>query len=274
MKIKFVKTEGGGNDFILIDRIKQNTGNIDWSKLVLPMCRRKYGVGADGVLVLEGSPKYDFTMRIFNPDGSEVQMCGNGARCSAYYYFKEKKVNSVKFSTLAGILKAAAGSNKHVKLSLTDPVETKLDILIKIDEHEMSVSYINTGVPHVVVEADRLEDLDVENLGKSIRYNEAFAPEGTNADFVKITGKSSIEIRTYERGVEAETLACGTGVVASAVIESLKNRVKPPVSVMTKGGENMKVYFKQSQDEDLISRVYDVKLEGKVNQVFAGEISL
>lgn len=274
MKIKFVKTEGGGNDFVLIDRIKRNTDNIDWSKFVPSICRRKHGVGADGVLVLEENPKYDFTMRIFNPDGSEVDMCGNGARCAAFYYFNEKKVNSVKFDTMAGILKAEAGKNKLIKLSLPDPAETKLDILIKVDGHDMSVSYINTGVPHVVVETDRLVDLDVEKLGRGIRHNEEFAPLGTNADFVKVTGKSSIEVRTYERGVEAETLACGTGVVASAVIESLKHRVTPPVNVRTKGGEDMKVYFKQSKKEDLISRVYDIKLEGKVNQVFEGEVEL
>jgi diaminopimelate epimerase len=274
MKINFIKTEGGGNDFVLIDRINNSSEDISWNKFVPGICARKHGVGADGVLVLENHPQCDFTMRIFNPDGSEVEMCGNGARCCAFYYFKKENVDTTKFNTLAGIMQAESGTNKRVKLSLPDPIEIRLDMLIKLDTNELSVSSINTGVPHVIVETERLETIDVNDLGRKIRYNEEFSPKGTNVDFVEATGKSSIEVRTYERGVEEETLACGTGVVASAVIESLKGRVAPPVNVKTRGGEIMKVYFKQSDKEDLISRVYDVKLEGKANIVFEGEIEL
>lgn len=270
MKIDFVKIEGAGNDFILIDRINKGADNINWSKFVPLMCKRKLGIGADGALVLEKHPEIDFTMRIFNPDGSEVEMCGNGARCAAFYFFKKENVNTVKFNTLAGTMKAEAVKDNSVKLSLPPPKDIRLDILV----NEMRVSYINTGVPHVVVETEKLETLDVENSGRAIRYNEEFAPHGANADFVQVTGESSIEIRTYERGVEEETYSCGTGVVASAVIESLKGRVTPPVTVKTRGGENMRVYFKQNEQEDLISKVYDVKLEGKVNQVFEGTIDV
>ncbi len=275
MRINFIKTEAGGNDFILIDRIEKDVDNkIKWSGYVRSMCARKHGVGADGVLLLEKHPKYDFTMRIFNPDGSEVEMCGNGARCSAYYFFNKSGTSKVKFDTLAGIMIAESGKENMVKLSLPAPTETELDIMIKLEESEMSVSYINTGVPHVVVNTEKLEGLEVEKLGRAIRHNERFLPQGTNADFVQVTGKSSLEVRTYERGVEEETLACGTGVVASAVIESLRGRVTPPVSVKTMGGEIMKVFFKQTKDEDLISRINDVKLEGKVNQVYEGKIEI
>jgi diaminopimelate epimerase len=274
MKLKFVKTEGGGNDFILVDKIGRSDKNINWSKVIPYLCTRKHGIGADGVLVLEGSLNHDFTMRIFNPDGGEVEMCGNGARCSAYYYALKKEVEETGFDTKAGVMKSQIGKGGQVKLSLPSPTQTELDFLIDLNDRELGVSYINTGVPHVVVETDRLDDVDVQELGRSIRYHGRFAPQGTNANFVEVAGKSSLRVRTYERGVEEETLACGTGAVASAVIQSLRGKVKPPVKVKTRGGEVMKVYFKQSDKEDLISRIYDVKLEGPVSQVFKGEIEI
>jgi diaminopimelate epimerase len=274
MKLDFIKTEAAGNDFVLIDRIGADSNKPDWNSVVPEICTRKKGVGADGVLIIEDHPNCDFTMRIFNPDGSEVDMCGNGARCSAYYYFKKTGTGKAKFSTLAGIIWAEKGTADRVRLTLTPPTGIKLDVLIKMEENELSVSYINTGVPHVVVESERLDQVDVERLGRSIRYNEAFAPQGTNADFVNIIDGSNIEVRTYERGVEEETLACGTGVVACAIVESLKGKVTSPVNVKTRGGEVMVVYFKQTDKEDLISRVNDVKLEGNVHQVYTGEIEV
>ncbi|MFC2061854.1 diaminopimelate epimerase [Elusimicrobiota bacterium] len=274
MNSKFTKVEAGGNDFILIDRIKAASSDIDWSKAVQSLCKRKTGIGADGVLLLEKDAEHDFVMRIFNPDGQEVEMCGNGARCSAYYYSLKENADNVNFSTIAGIMRAEIGANKMVKLSLPDPTGTEIDILIKLEDKEMSVSYINTGVPHVIVETDKIDALDVEKMGRSIRYNERFAPEGTNADFVQVTGKSSLDVRTYERGVEEETLACGTGVIASAVIESLRGKVSPPVKVKTRGGEILKVYFSKKDEEDLLTRVYNIKLEGKVNRVYEGQVDI
>jgi diaminopimelate epimerase len=270
VEIDFVKTEAGGNDFILVD-MTEKSGNISWTKTVPGLCVRKKGIGADGVLVLEDCENCDFTMRIFNPDGSEVEMCGNGARCSAYYFAQKKKVRKVRFNTRAGIMKAETGKDS-VMLSLPSPSQAELDFLIKLNDRELGVSYINTGVPHVVVETDRLEDINVVDIGKAIRHHPKFAPQGTNADFVQVSGKSSLRVRTYERGVEDETLACGTGVIACAVIESLRGKVKPPVKVLTRGGEQMKVYFRQSEQEDLISRIYDIKLQGTVRQVFKGTV--
>jgi len=274
MKLEFVKLEGGGNDFILFD-MRNTDKDLKWNKIVAEVCKRKHGIGADGVLLIEDEPGVDFRMRIFNPDGGEAEMCGNGARCCALYYARTKGVSEMKFNTMAGMMKAEMGKNSQVKLSLPSPTQTRLDILLKLaDKKEMGVSFINTGVPHVIVETNKLEDIDVNGLGRQIRYHNEFAPAGTNADFVEVTGEHSLKIRTYERGVEEETLACGTGVIASAVISSLKGRVTPPVEVLTRGGEKMKVYFKQSESEDLLSRVNDVKLEGKVNRVFSGSIEL
>jgi diaminopimelate epimerase len=274
MKIDFVKIEGSGNDFILIDSIKKELSGIDWGKTVPVLCDRKFGVGADGVLLLESHSSCDFTMRIFNPDGSEVEMCGNGARCSAYYFLKKEKKENISFNTIAGVMRAEGNEDGRVRLSLPDPTKAEMDIFIKLPQSEIGVSFINTGVPHVVVETSHLDAVEVEKMGRMIRNHNRFAPEGTNVDFVMVTGESSLEVRTYERGVEEETLACGTGVIASAAIESLKGKVVPPVTVKTRGGDILKVYFTLAEHEDLLSRIRDVKLEGKVNLVFKGQIDL
>lgn len=274
MMIDFVKMQGTGNDFILIDRTDSNSDVIKWKKLVIGMCERKIGIGADGVLVIERSKNNDFLMRIFNPDGSEVDMCGNGARCAAYYHFIKDKTEQTVFETLAGVMKAELSGKDNVRLILPDPEDTRLDILIRIETGELSVSYINTGVPHVIVETDKLDDMDVNNIGRAVRFNDEFAPDGTNVNFVKVTGESSLEVRTYERGVEEETLACGTGVIAAAVIEALRGKVTAPVSVQTNGGDILKVHFNISDGEELSSRIYNVKLEGSAEVVYKGRVEL
>ncbi len=245
---------------------------MDLQEFAKYVCRRKISVGGDGLLFLEDSKKADFKMRIFNPDGSEVDMCGNGARCVGYYFADKEDKREVKFETGAGIMKAEVTGKEMIGLNMGAPTETKLDILININGQQISCSYINTGVPHVIVETEKLEDTEVDKLGRAIRYNNEFTPEGTNVDFVRVTGKSSIKIRTYEKGVEAETMACGTGVAASAIIQSLKVKVKPPVEVTTRGGDIMKVRFSQSNKEDLISKINNMVLEGPAKLVFSGEI--
>ncbi|MFC2048908.1 diaminopimelate epimerase [Elusimicrobiota bacterium] len=274
MKRKFVKVEGGGNDFILFDMLDIEEKAVKWKKYVPAMCERKKGIGADGVLILERDLKNNFRMRIFNPDGQEVEMCGNGARCCAYYYCLKENIDSMRISTIAGVMSAAVKKNRIVQLNLPSPTETELDILINVNGREMGVSFINTGVPHAVIETKKIEDIDVNKLGRGIRYNRRFAPNGTNADFVQVTGPSSLKVRTYERGVESETLACGTGVVASAIIETLKERVTAPVSIKTRGGEIMKVYFNITEKDDLLSRINNVRLEGKVKLVYKGTVEL
>ncbi|MEA3506914.1 MAG: diaminopimelate epimerase [Elusimicrobiota bacterium] len=271
MAYRFTKVEGAGNDFVLVDNM-EGKYKINLPEFTRAVCPRKTSIGADGLLVLEKSKKADFKMRIFNPDGSEVDMCGNGARCCGYYFADKDEKKEVRFETLSGMMKAEVTGKDMIGLYMGPPTKIKLDMLINIDKNQMSCSYINTGVPHVIVETDKLEDTEVDKLGRAIRYNNEFAPEGTNADFVRVTGKSDITIRTYERGVEAETRACGTGAVASAIIQSLRGKVKSPVKVTTRGGDLMKVHFTQSDKEDLISKINNVVLEGPARLVFSGEI--
>ena len=269
--IRFTKLEGGGNDFILVDNRGVRGGKTGWDERSIKLCARKTGIGADGVLLLQDHRNSDFMMRIFNSDGSEAEMCGNGARCAAYYYYLETNKKKVKFITLAGIMKSSIKPGGVVNLLLPAPTGTELNRLINIEGKQMSVSFINTGVPHAVVETSRLEEIDVKKTGRQIRYNEAFAPAGTNVNFVTVKAPGLLEIRTYERGVEDETLACGTGVTASAIISALKEKTSLPVRVKTRGGLVMTVYGNISASDDLLSRVNDVRLEGHVSKVFSGE---
>jgi diaminopimelate epimerase len=208
-------------------------------------------------------------MRIFNPDGSEAQMCGNGSRCAALYA-KEKKMAGARMTidTLAGTLEASV-KDDTVKVRLTDPKEIKWNLCLMIDKCPYKLSFADTGVPHVVHFVDDLDKVNVKELGSHLRYHKEFAPAGTNADFVKVLDKHSIRIRTYERGVEDETLACGTGAVASAIISAESEKMSSPITVHTRGGESLKVYF-----EIVDGNFRDTYLEGRAELVFEGEIGV
>jgi diaminopimelate epimerase len=260
-KIKFTKMVASGNDFVVINYNLRFT-NYGLRSLAKLICDRKYGVGADGLLVLEKSRIADIKMRIFNPDGSEPSMCGNGARCVALYLSQSHKVTKspVKIETRAGIINSAV-KGENVKIKLTDPKNIKLNIPIKINNRPLRVNFINTGVPHTVIFVEGLDKIDVANIGRQIRYHPKFKPAGTNVDFVEVLGKNSIRLRTYERGVEDETLACGTGAVASALITDYRK-----INVHTKSGEILKVYFKQEKN-----KFSDVWLEGKAQVVYKGD---
>ena len=201
-----------GNDFVVIER-SQNPAINNPRILARSICDRKFGVGADGLLLLEKSKIADVRMRIFNPDGSEAKMCGNGARCSVLYIGRR----NTELETKAGIIQSQLKGNS-VKIKLTEPKDLKLNLPIKVNNRTLQVNFINTGVPHTVIFVADLDKIDVINLGRQIRFHKRFAPQGTNVDFVEALSNKSIKIRTYERGVEDETLACGTGVVASALI--------------------------------------------------------
>lgn len=259
--IKFTKMVAAGNDFIIAELRAKNSELREVAKKI---CGRRYGAGADGLLLLEKSKKADFRMRIFNPDGSEPAMCGNGLRCAALYAHKNKIApRKMKIETLAGIQEAEVKDN-IVKLKLSNPHGARLDMPVEIDKKKVAVHFINTGVPHAVLFVDKIDAVDVARLGRFIRNHPLFMPDGTNTDFVKAQKGSSISVRTYERGVEDETAACGTGAVASAIISSLVKKVKPPVKVKTRSGETLKVDFKRA---DII---YDVYLEGPARVVYNG----
>ncbi len=269
MKIDFTKAQAAGNDFIIVDNTAGAvTGKIeDLGRFAKFACKRKYSLGADGLLVLEDSAAADFKMRIFNPDGSEVTMCGNGIRASALYAYSRKWCSlSMKIETGAGILEASI-NGEAVRVKMTPPNNIELDRNIGAGKTIINVHVLNTGVPHAVHFVDDVEKYPVTEMGGKIRYHKVFEPDGTNANFVQISGKSAIKVRTYERGVEDETLACGTGVVASAVVSHLANGIQPPVSAVTKSGDVLTVHFKKERDA-----FSDVYLEGKAHIVFKGEV--
>ena len=258
---------GSGNDFILIDHRKPFLKEDGLKDFIRKACRRRISVGADGLILIEPSKKADFKWRFYNADGSEAEMCGNGGRCVARFaYLKGIAGPSLTFETLAGILSAQV-IGERVKLELTKPFGLKLDETLLLDGEEKIFSSINTGVPHAVLFVEDLEALDILRLGRAIRYHSAFAPNGTNADFVRLEKNSQLSVRTYERGVEDETLACGTGVVASALIAGFKGMVKSPVSVRTMGGEVLLVHFETEGKE-----VKRVLFEGDVHIIYEAEM--
>ena len=260
---------GAGNDFVVIDA--QN--GLNYKALTIKVCDRTEGIGADGLLVLEKSRKADYRMRILNADGSEAQMCGNGVRCLASYVVRNKKPKKKLFSieTLAGIILAQAqGEIANVRLS--DPKDYEPDIPLTIHGRNIHVHYLNTGVPHTIIFVDQLEKIDVSQIGSLIRYHRRFQPRGTNANFVEQLGPSLVSVRTYERGVEDETKACGTGSVACAIVGYLKshprvqNQQKAAMKVKTRGGEILEVTF----DIDK-GRVSNVWLKGSAKFIAEGK---
>src|SRR4030042_2658964 len=214
---EFWKRSGSGNDFILIDNRDGRIADEAMGPLVKRVCRRRESVGADGVIFVTQSGAFDFAWRFFNADGGEAEMCGNGGRCVApFAYLKGIAGPSLKFETLAGILSAQV-DGKRVKLEMTKPFGLKLDETLLIDGKKQIFSSINTGVPHAVLFVEDVEGLDIVQIGRALRYHSHFSPSGTNANFIRLETGSKLSIRTYERGVEEETLACGTGAVAAAL---------------------------------------------------------
>lgn len=267
--VKFLKMEGSGNDFIIVSAAALKA--VDVSKLARLVCDRRYGVGADGLLVLGTSKKADVSMRIFNADGSEAEMCGNGARCAALYASKKNK-KKLTIETQAGLLSVRIGKS-NIALKMTSPFDLRRGLLLNVAGQTYEADYINTGVPHAVIEVDDVERVDVKALGGLIRRHDVFLPAGTNVDFIKILASDYLVLRTYERGVEDETLACGTGSVASAIMAVLKARDKNKqldkaykIRVMTRSGEALYVYFKLKDD-----KISDVWLQGRARIVFKGE---
>jgi diaminopimelate epimerase len=267
MKIPFMKMSGSGNDFILIDHRAPFLQEDHLKDFIRKVCRRRISVGADGLILIERSQKADFKWRFYNADGSEAEMCGNGGRCAARFaYLKGIAGSSLKFETLAGILSAQV-EGRRVKLELTKPHSLKLDETLILDGEKHFFSSINTGVPHAVIFVENLEGLDIIPIGRAIRFHSHFSPAGTNVNFIRLEEGSQLSIRTYERGVEDETLACGTGVVASALIAAFKGLINSPVSIKTKGGEVLTVYFEIEAKE-----VKKVFFEGDVYIIYEAEM--
>ena len=259
--MRFVKMVASGNDFVVVEA----ESGVNWPKLARKLCERKYGAGADGLLLLEQSKEADIRMRIFNPDGGEVSMCGNGARCTAFYIKLKTKKEKLKIETKAGIIEATVRGNK-VRLKMSDPKDIRMNFKLKVGHKALIAHFINTGVEHVVHFTKGLDKVDVKKLGATIRYHKEFAPKGTNANFAEALSKNRVALRTYERGVEDETLACGTGAVAVALAYAMKQPVSGNrIAVYTKGKEILKVSFKRDA-----YGIYDVHLEGRAEVVYKG----
>ncbi len=268
--IAFTKMSGTGNDFIIIDHRDGFLDGIDIPAFVRTVCRRSFSVGADGVILIEEADNADFRWQFFNADGSRAEMCGNGARCAARFAFDRKIAPaSMSFMTDAGMISAEIlGAN--VKIRLTPPADIRLGMKVGLGGEEVEVHFINTGVPHVVYFVEDGRDVPVAEWGRLIRYHRDFQPAGTNVNFVRRLGGNSLLVRTYERGVEAETMACGTGAVASAIISALKAGVEPPVTVTTSGGARLVIHFSLSGGS--LARGDGIFLEGPARTIYHGQL--
>ncbi len=272
MRIHFTKMNGLGNDFIMIDnmdgRLEFTPGEIEW------MCDRRRGIGADGLIVIEPSEASDLTMRYYNSDGGEAEMCGNGARCTAHFagsrgLGRERAGGrELTLETLAGKLEARITGEK-VALSMMDATNMRLHVPLYLARGEKIVHFIIAATRHVVVPCDNasgLADSDVDEWGREIRYHPEFGPVGANVDFASVGGNDLLAIRTYEKGVEAETHACGTGSIASAVILSHLGRCQSPVRILQRGGDELKVSFEKQP-----FGASGIVLEGPVAYNFEGD---
>ncbi len=267
MDIVFTKMHGAGNDFIMVDDrdLKFPADHREWLAAV---GARRTGVGCDGFILIQPSVTADFRMRFFNPDGGEAEMCGNGARCAALFaYDRELAPLSMSIETNAGQLHAYILDDRRIRLQLTDPADWRMNIELNVENTIHRVHHVDTGVPHAVMEVDDLEKLDINLLGPAIRGHDAFAPAGANANFVLVDSPSHLKLRTYERGVEAETLACGTGMVAAALVAARLGRVRAPVSITCASSDNLEVDYRGGNDG-----FHDIALTGPAAYVFNGSL--
>lgn len=266
--LEFWKMNGSGNDFIVIDNRQGIVNEAEMELLVKKACRRRESVGADGVIFVVPSDRYDFKWRFFNSDGGEVEMCGNGGRCvSRFAFLKRIAGPNLTFETSAGPVSAEV-NGRRVKVLMPNPTGFTSDLDLRYHKEWQKTYFVNTGVPHVVVWVEDLSNHPVKEEGREIRNNPLFLPSGTNANFMKVAGPDELEIRTYERGVEDETLACGTGAIACAITASFSGKANSPVKVRTKGGEELIIYlrkeagiFKETWLEGSTTIVYTAQLD-------------
>ena len=266
-KIPFMKLSGAGNDFVIINNFSGIIDSTD-TNFVTKLCQRRMSVGADGVLLVEKADAVNFRMRYFNADGGEVETCGNGARCiSKFAYLNGIASEQMRFLTNAGIYESEI-VGENVKVRMSDPTDIRLSVPLQLDDGMHTVGFANSGVPHVVFFVEDLEDTEVFDLGQQTRYHDDFKPAGTNANFIRIQSPRLIDIRTYERGVEDETLACGTGSIASAVVAATLGKVESPVDVKTASGAILKIHFDVKNGE-----ARNVYLEGDARVIYVGELT-
>ncbi len=267
-KLDFIKMNGAGNDFVMLDN---RAGALQLSaKQIERLCDRHRGIGADGVLLIEPAANgADFRMRYYNADGGEAEMCGNGARCFARFAHRVAGTGeNLSFETPAGVI-AAQLQGEAVTLQMSDPKDMRLGLQVEALGDTYTCHYVDSGVPHAVVIVPAISEVDIRPLGSALRHHAEFAPRGTNVDFLERRGPQEIAIRTYERGVEDETLACGTGVVASAILFAATEGAASPIRVHVKGGDALEVGFTKTD-----STFTGVTLSGPADFVFEGTVEV
>jgi diaminopimelate epimerase len=269
MVLEFTKMNGAGNDFILLDN---RAGTIRLTtEQIIRLCDRHRGIGADGIMLLVPARggKADWAWDFYNSDGSVAEMCGNGARCFGRFVQKVTGANrALTFETVAGIITATFNGDR-VTVNLTKPKDLRLNETVLLATGPATIHSLNTGVPHAVLFVPDADKAMVMQLGSEIRRHAHFAPRGTNVNFVQVLGPNHIRVRTFERGVEGETLACGTGVSASAMIAARVHKFTSPVKVQVQGGDTLEVSFKDSGAE-----FDDVRLTGPADFAFTGRVEI
>ena len=276
--IPFTKMSGTGNDFIVIDHRDPFIAEDMQSEFARKVCRRKFSAGADGLILIENSDTADFKWQFYNGDGSRAEMCGNGARCAARFAFANKIAPAtMRFQTTAGEIEAQVlnESGDTVKIRLTAPEDLRLQIPLTVGGSEQVLHFINTGVPHTVLLVGDAGDVPVADWGRTIRFHDLFQPAGTNANFVQVHDSGSLKVRTYERGVEDETMACGTGAVAAALISALLDRATPPVTIITSGGEQLTIHFSVTGEPGnrQLDPAAGIFLEGPAHVIYEGQLN-
>jgi diaminopimelate epimerase len=269
MVLNFTKMNGAGNDFVLVDN-RELKINLS-SDQIRRLCDRNRGIGSDGLILLVPceSGKADWAWQFYNSDGSTGEMCGNGARCFARFVQKLTGAKTqITFETGAGVIKARL-SGDRATVNLTDPRDLRLNLQVPLSTGTETAHFVNTGVPHAVLFVPDADKAMVRELGPEIRRHSCFGPRGTNVNFVQVLGPNQIRVRTFERGVEGETLACGTGVSASALISARVHGFHSPVKVQVQGGDQLEVSFTRTGDE-----FADVQLTGPADFVFEGKMEI
>lgn len=265
--LNFEKYVACGNDFILIDD-RNNKIQVLSTQQIAKWCHRRFGIGADGLILLQNSSIADFRMRIFNADGSEAEMCGNGIRCLARFIRNlGDRRDHFAIQTMHQIFTVEL-TDDQVIVEMPSPAYINDAVCLTINDQELKLHHLDTGVPHAVLFAESIENEELFCLAPYIRNHAHFCPKGTNVNIASVLSNEKVALRTYERGVEAETLACGTGAVATAIAAARAYQMKSPITVLTRSGEEMKIFFRLSERS-----VHDLKLVGPARKVYSGSAS-
>ena len=273
MKLHFTKMTGAGNDFVMIDNRDLSLSHVLTKEAIAHLCDRRFGIGGDGLIAVEpATADGEVRMRYYNSDGGEAEMCGNGARCftAFVHHLSSGSVKQLRFETLAGIILGQVHADGSITVQLTTPQGMKLHVLSPDEQLPAPVHFVNTGVPHAVAFLDDVDHIDIMKLGAYLRYHKAFAPAGTNANFACVLSPQHLKLRTYERGVEGETLACGTGMTATALLHAELTGAPSPIQLDVAGGCTLAVSFEKTAP----GHYSNITLTGPAVIVFEGIIYL